>query len=394
MKTTKNNSAEHCAQDALFITEKDLHKIDSRWSTPLFLYDEKGLRENAKSLFDLFSDVSGFCGYFPVSACPVWQILAILGSCGVGAYCETPEELQLALDAGICGKNIIYASMVLPPDMAELIREVDAVLLVANRNVLKGPLPRRVDLACSIPQKKEGKTIMNSGYRREHLGLTRSEIYDAVPNLTEAGIRVGLAMIEGANVTDEKFLAAKMQSILRLADDIEALTGIKICRIHPGEGPGYNYKKLNPAMDLALCARLASEAVAERDLTVEINFKRILVEQQAIFLTTVLDVIGNLRPGIVVDASATMMRTGKADRYRYACVMGKTEIGHRVVCDVLGSRASTSDWIGKKRVLPKTEAGDVLAFHDVGCSVAPGAEKLCFLRQEDGEIVRLEHCEE
>lgn len=376
------------------MTKEEFMGVVSRWATPLYLYDEKGLHENAKSLFSLFSDIPGFCGYFPVSFCPNRQIVEILGRAGVGAYCETPEELQIALDAGIRGENIVYASLVLSEDMAHLIRELDAVLLVANRHILEGVLPRRVDLACSIPRKKDGNTMTTSGYRREHLGFTRSEIYDAVPKLADAGISVGLAMIEGANVTDEKFLAAKMKSILKLADDVKELTGVEIHRIHPGEGPGYRYRKLGHPVDLELCVKLAGEASADRELTVEINFSRILVEQQAIFLTTITDIIGNLRPGLVVDASANMMETGRVDRYRYACIAGKDWVENRVVCDVLGSRAATGDWLGQKRVLPKPEIGDILVFHDVGCSVAPGAEKLCFLRREDGEILRLQHGEE
>lgn len=394
MRTTESDNLNLCPQDELFLSVKEIAEIISRWPTPLYLYDEKGLCESAKSLFALFSGISDFRGYFPVSACSKPQVLLILAHVGVGVYCETPEELQLALECGIKGENIIYAPLVLPEEMAVLLRELDAVLLAANPHMLDGILPRRVDLACSIPHKTKYTTMMHNGYRREHLGLTRSQVYTAVPKLTKAGISVGLAMLENLNTTSEKFLASKVQSLLNLAEDVKELTGIEIHRIHPGEGPGYKYKKLDPPMDLQRCAMLVNETVKDRNLTVEINFSRLLVEQQAILLTSVTDIIGNIRPGVVTDASAAMMKVKTADRYRYASIAGKASLEKRVVCDILGCRASMSDWLGERRILPKPEIGDTIVFHDVGCSVASVADGCCFLRRQDGTVVRLEHCEE
>ena len=38
-----------------FVTLEQLKEIDKKYPTPYHLYDEKGIRENAKRLYDAFS---------------------------------------------------------------------------------------------------------------------------------------------------------------------------------------------------------------------------------------------------------------------------------------------------------------------------------------------------
>ena len=61
-----------------FVTLEQLKEIDKTYPTPYHLYDEKGIRENAKRLKEAFSWNKGEREYFAVKATPNPEILKIL----------------------------------------------------------------------------------------------------------------------------------------------------------------------------------------------------------------------------------------------------------------------------------------------------------------------------
>ena len=61
-----------------FVTKEQLEEIAKTYPTPFYLYDEKGIRENALKLKEAFSWNKGFREYFAVKATPNPFILKIL----------------------------------------------------------------------------------------------------------------------------------------------------------------------------------------------------------------------------------------------------------------------------------------------------------------------------
>ena len=53
-----------------FVTKEQLEEIAKTYPTPFYLYDEKGIRENAMKLKEAFSWNKGFREYFAVKATP------------------------------------------------------------------------------------------------------------------------------------------------------------------------------------------------------------------------------------------------------------------------------------------------------------------------------------
>ena len=51
-----------------FVTKAQLEEITKTYPTPFHLYDEKGIRENAKRLKEAFSWNKGYKEYFAVKA--------------------------------------------------------------------------------------------------------------------------------------------------------------------------------------------------------------------------------------------------------------------------------------------------------------------------------------
>ena len=53
-----------------FVTKEQIEKIVETYPTPFHIYDERGIRENAKAVQEAFSWNKGFKEYFAVKACP------------------------------------------------------------------------------------------------------------------------------------------------------------------------------------------------------------------------------------------------------------------------------------------------------------------------------------
>ena len=72
-----------------FVTKAQLEEITKTYPTPFHLYDEKGIRENAKRLKEAFSWNKGYKEYFAVKATPNPYILKILQEYGCGTDCSS-----------------------------------------------------------------------------------------------------------------------------------------------------------------------------------------------------------------------------------------------------------------------------------------------------------------
>ena len=79
-----------------FLTEAMAQEIIQDVPTPFHVYDEKGIRENARRINKAFSWNKGFKEYFAVKALPNPVILQILKEEGCGVDCSSLTELMLS----------------------------------------------------------------------------------------------------------------------------------------------------------------------------------------------------------------------------------------------------------------------------------------------------------
>ena len=98
-----------------FVTKEQLEEIAKTYPTPFYLYDEKGIRENALKLKEAFSWNKGFREYFAVKATPNPFILKILQELGCGTDCSSKTELLMSDACGFSGHDIMFSSNDTPP---------------------------------------------------------------------------------------------------------------------------------------------------------------------------------------------------------------------------------------------------------------------------------------
>ena len=93
-----------------FVTKEQLEEIAKTYPTPFYLYDEKGIRENAMKLKEAFSWNKGFREYFAVKATPNPFILKTLQELGCGTDCSSKTELLMSDACGFSGHDIMFSS--------------------------------------------------------------------------------------------------------------------------------------------------------------------------------------------------------------------------------------------------------------------------------------------
>ena len=93
-----------------FVTKSQVEEIVKTYPTPFHLYDEKGIRDNAKAVKEAFSWNPGFREYFAVKATPNPYILKILQEYDMGCDCSSYTELMLSKSCGFDGKHIMFSS--------------------------------------------------------------------------------------------------------------------------------------------------------------------------------------------------------------------------------------------------------------------------------------------
>ncbi|HBZ53547.1 MAG TPA: diaminopimelate decarboxylase, partial [Eubacterium sp.] len=77
-----------------FVTKEKIEEIVKDYPTPFHIYDEKGIRENAKRLKEAFSWNKGYKEFFAVKATPNPSLISILKEYGCGVDCSSLTELM------------------------------------------------------------------------------------------------------------------------------------------------------------------------------------------------------------------------------------------------------------------------------------------------------------
>ena len=93
-----------------FITKEKAMEIAKIYPTPFHIYDEKGIRENARAVKEAFAWNPGFKEYFAVKANPDPCLIEMLGEYGCGCDCSSMTELMLAKAIGMRGEDIMFSS--------------------------------------------------------------------------------------------------------------------------------------------------------------------------------------------------------------------------------------------------------------------------------------------
>ncbi len=369
-----------------FLTLAQAREIKKTYPTPFHIYDERGIRENARALKAAFAWNPGFKEYFAVKATPTPGILKLLREEGCGVDCSSLTELMMSERCGFSGSEIMFSSNETPAEEFEL-----AARLGANINLddlthvdfLYHTLGKAPETVCcrfnpggvfTLGESKEGFQVMDNPGEAKY-GMTRPQLAQAFLRLKELGTKhFGIHAFLASNTISNEYYPALARLLFQTAADVAAETGCHVAFINLSGGVGVPYRPEQPANNIAVIGEGVRKAYEEilvpagmGDVAIFTELGRFMLAPFGHLVTTAVHEKHIYKEYIGVDAcAANLMRPAVYGAYHHITVLGKEDAACDHIYDVVGSLCENSDKFAIDRALPKVEMGDVLVIHDTG----------------------------
>ena len=364
-----------------FITLEKALEIRKEIPTPFHIYDEAGIRRNARALKEAFSWNKGFREYFAVKATPNPYILKLLSEEGCGCDCSSYTELLLAEGIGMTGHDIMFSSNVTPAldmkkayDLGAYINLDDATH-VEFMNSVAGGVPETVCLRYNPGGSFSlGNTIMDMPGDAKY-GMTEDQMAGAITRLMTLGTKhFGIHAFLASNTTTNEYYPELAAKLFRLIVRLRNATGAHFAFVNLSGGIGVDYRPEQPKCDIAAIGdgvRMRYEQILTpegmADVAIFTELGRFMLAPYGHLIATVLHKKHIYREYVGLDAcAADLMRPAMYGAYHHITVLGKENAILDHVYDVTGGLCENNDKFAIERSLPRITVGDILAIHDTG----------------------------
>ena len=352
----------------------------TKFTTPMHLYDERGIRETARRLRKAFAWNPDFCEYFAVKALPNPAILRIFGEEKCGLDCSSWTELRLADACGFAGDQIMFSANDVPPEEFALARKLDALINLDDITHVEelrrnGGIPETVCLRFNPGGHfRVGNAIMGDPGDAKY-GMTRPQLSQALTALKGYGTkRFGLHAFLSSNTTDPSYYPALARLLLETGRDLVAETGLTFAFVNLSGGIGVPYRPEEPVADIEAISEGVRQAYEDvlnpagiTGVALKTELGRYMTAPHGWLVTHITHEKNIHKHYLGLDASACdLMRPAMYGAYHHITIVGKETLPHNEKVDVTGSLCENNDKFAVDRMLPKAAIGDILVIHDTG----------------------------
>lgn len=363
-----------------FVTLDEVKEIVKTYPTPFHIYDEKGIRENARNLKKAFSWNKGFKEYFAVKATPNPYILKILKEEGCGTDCSSLTELMMSEACGITGENIMFSSNVTPAEEYVKARELGAIINlddITHIDFLKecAGIPEKISCRYNPGGVfKVSNDIMDNPNDAKY-GMTKAQMFEAFSRLKELGVKeFGIHSFLVSNTVTNDYYPMLAMELFRLAAELKEKCGVHINFINLSGGVGVPYKPEQEPNDIFVIGEGVRKAFEEilvpngmGDVNIFTELGRFMLAPYGHLVTKAIHEKHIYKEYIGVDAcAANLMRPAMYGAYHHITVLGKEDDKEEFKYDVTGSLCENNDKFAIDRMLPHIDMGDYLVIHDTG----------------------------
>lgn len=364
-----------------FVTKQMIEEITKTYPTPFHIYDEKGIRENAKALKEAFAWNKGYKEFFAVKATPNPFLINILREYGCGCDCSSYTELMLSDAIGVRGEDIMFSSNNTPADEFKLAAKLGATINlddITHIDFLEktlGYLPKT--LSCRFNPGgyfSLGTDIMDNPGDAKY-GFTREQMTEGFKILKEKGVEhFGIHAFLASNTVTNEYYPTLAKQLFELAVELQKETGVHIAFINLSGGIGIPYRPDQTPNDIRVIGEEVRKVYEEvltpagmGDVAIYTELGRFMMGPYGALVTQVLHQKHIHKEYVGVDACAVnLMRPAMYGAYHHITVLGKEDKPCDHKYDVTGSLCENNDKFAIDRMLPEVEIGDYMVIHDAG----------------------------
>lgn len=364
-----------------FVTYEKLQEIVKEYPTPFHLYDEKGIRENARAVKEAFAWNKGFKEYFAVKATPNPFLINILKEYGCGCDCSSMTELMLADALDFSGSDIMFSSNATPAAEYAYANKIGAIINLDDFTHIDflektlGYIPETISCRFNPGGVFQiSNSIMDNPGDAKY-GFTEEQLFEGFKLLKKKGAkRFGIHAFLASNTVTNEYYPTLAKIMFELAVELKRETGADIRFINLSGGIGIPYKPEQTPNDIYAIGEGVRKVYEEilvpagmGDVALYTELGRFMMGPYGCLVTTAIHQKHTYKEYIGCDACAVnLMRPAMYGAYHHITVMGKDNSVCDHKYDVTGSLCENNDKFAIDRMLPKVDVGDLLVIHDTG----------------------------
>ena len=364
-----------------FVTKEQIAEIVKTYPTPFHIYDEKGIRENAKAVKEAFSWNPGFKEYFAVKATPNPYVIDIMRETGCGFDCSSMTELMLARAMGAGEGEIMFSSNDTPAKEYEFADRIGAIINlddlthIAFLEQTLGRMPETI----SCRYNPGGLFKMSNGIMDNpgdaKYGFTTEQLFEGFRILKEKGVKhFGIHAFLASNTVTNEYYPMLAKILFEQAVKLQKETGVHIAFINLSGGVGIPYRPDQEPNDIRVIGEGVRKVYEEvlvpagmGDVAIFTEMGRFMTGPYGALVTQAIHEKHTHKEYIGVDACAVnLMRPAMYGAYHHITVAGKEDEICDHMYDIVGSLCENNDKFAIDRELPEIETGDLLVIHDSG----------------------------
>ena len=364
-----------------FVTLKQLKEIEKTYPTPFYLYDEKGIRENAARLKQAFAWNKGYKEYFAVKATPNPFLLNLLKEMGCGTDCSSMTELMMSKACGFKGHDIMFSSNDTPPEEFAYAEKLGAIINLDDITHIEcleqtlGYIPETI--SCRFNPGgvfKVSNDIMDNPGDSKY-GMTTEQMFQAFKILKDKGAKhFGIHAFLASNTVTLEYYPMLAKILFELAVRLQEETGAHVEFINLSGGIGIPYRPDQEPNDILAIGDGVRKVYEEvlvpagmDDVAICTELGRFMMGPYGALITKAIHEKHTHKEYVGVDACAVnLMRPAMYGAYHHVTVMGKEDGPCDHMYDVVGSLCENKDKFAIDRMLPEICKGDLLFIHDTG----------------------------
>lgn len=364
-----------------FVTKEKIEEIVKTYPTPFHIYDEKGIRENARAVKEAFSWNKGFKEYFAVKATPNPFLISILHEYGCGCDCSSLTELMLSNAIGINGHDVMFSSNDTPVEDYEYAAKIGAIINLDDithidfLEKILGKLPETMSCRYNpggVFQMSNG--IMDNPGDAKY-GFTTEQLFEGFRMLKQKGVKhFGIHAFLASNTVTNEYYPQLAKQLFEVAARLKEEIGVDIAFINLSGGIGIPYTPEQEPNDIKAIGEGVRKVYEEvlvpagmGDVAIYTEMGRFMMGPYGALVTKAIHEKHTHKEYIGVDACAVnLMRPAMYGAYHHITVLGKEDAPCNHKYDVTGSLCENNDKFAVDRMLPEIEKGDYLVIHDTG----------------------------
>ncbi len=368
-----------------FLSLEKAQEIIAEIPTPFHVYDEKGLRENARAINAAFAWNKGFKEYYAVKALPNPAILQILKEEGCGVDCSSLTELMLSEALGFVGEDVMFSSNVTPVEDMQKAREMGAYI-----NLDDATMVEFLERVTTVPEEmfcrynpggtftmgasKEGFQVMDKPGDAKY-GMSEAQMIESFQKLAAKGAKkFGIHSFLASNTISNEYYPELAGILFELAVRVQKETGLPVAYINLSGGVGIPYRPEQQKNDIAIIGEGVHKKFDEilvpagmGDVKIFTELGRFTTGPYGALVAKAIHKKHIYKEYVGLDAcAANLMRPAIYDAYHHITVLGKEHAPCDFKCDITGGLCENNDKFAVDRMVPAIEIGDIIYIHDTG----------------------------